>query len=425
VAKIWKRTDRDTWCVDYRDAGGVRRRLTANSRAQAEALLAEKVKDSCDGPPLVRGQDPLLADYAQRWLAAAATRIKPQTLVSYRSLLSNHILPALGQLRMRALHRLHIKELLADKRAAGLSKNSVRLIKATLSAMCAEACEDAIIKVNPAAFSTRRGSAALDGISHSERRAAIRPFSTAELEALLDVARAHPERHVLYLLLARTGMRPGEALGLRWDDLDLTRREILVERSVALGEIVTTKTGHARRVDMSRELAAALAALYLRREKEALRHSQGEITQWVFCSRRGGLRGQREVRRQFMVTMRRAGLSGHRLYDLRHTFATLLLAGGMPLTYVAAQLGHAKPTTTLSWYSHWLPRTDKSFVDFLDSADFLAPVGTKPTANEGEESGKVPDVLEKIVGRQTNHPVIRYPWWNRSTWWSWAQARRD
>ena len=64
--------------------------------------------------------------------------------------------------------------------------------------------------------------------------------------------------------------------------------------------------------------------------------------------------------------LRQAKLPGFRLYDLRHTFATGLLAQGAPITYVAAQLGHAKPTTTLQWYAHWLPRADKHWVDALD-----------------------------------------------------------
>ena len=60
-------------------------------------------------------------------------------------------------------------------------------------------------------------------------------------------------------------------------------------------------------------------------------------------------------------------MSGHRLYDLRHTFATLLLAKGAPITYVAAQLGHAKPSTTLQWYARWLPQADAGFVHRLDA----------------------------------------------------------
>jgi hypothetical protein len=77
--------------------------------------------------------------------------------------------------------------------------------------------------------------------------------------------------------------------------------------------------------------------------------------------------------------MKKAGVSGHRLYDLRHTCATAMLAKGAPITYVAAQLGHAKPTTTLQHYARWLPQASVGFVDLLDApGPFWHQSGTDP-----------------------------------------------
>ena len=74
------------------------------------------------------------------------------------------------------------------------------------------------------------------------------------------------------------------------------------------------------------------------------------------------------VTRVFKRVLKAAALPNFRLYDLRHTFATQLLAQGAPTTYVAAQLGHSKPTTTLQWYAHWLPTSRRTYVDALDTA---------------------------------------------------------
>ena len=83
----------------------------------------------------------------------------------------------------------------------------------------------------------------------------------------------------------------------------------------------------------------------------------------MFPSRTGKPLEVLTIARQFQALLRRAGLPRFELYDLRHTYASQLLAENAPITYVAAQLGHAKPATTLQYYAHWLPRGDKAYID--------------------------------------------------------------
>jgi integrase len=385
--KIWKRHDRDSWTVDYRDASGSRRRLTADSRKGAETLLAEKMQEPREGGSKLRPENPVLTEYAQHWLQGAATRLKAKTVRSYAQLLNSYILPELGGLRLRDIDRRHVKQLLADRRAQGLAKNSVRLIRATLSALFSEALDDGIIKGNPAIAVGRQRGGSADEISQTDRQAAIRPFADGELSAFLEAAKTVSfDFHALFLTMFRTGMRPGEARALRWSDIDLSRREILVERAFSDTTLSTTKTKDIRRVDMSQELAAALAHLYTLREKQALARGWGEVPELVFLNNAGHALDHARLRKMFDRIMRHAGLGGHVPYDLRHTFITSLLTLNAPINCVAAQAGHRDPTTTLRWYSHWLARTDsKSFVDSLDSdslAPELAPTGESSGVNE-------------------------------------------
>jgi integrase len=373
---VRKRRDRDGWLLDYKDSTGQRRReqVDAKTKGEAERLLAARINEIAQ-PTLASDAASLtLNNLAEEWLGHVSTQLKPKTIRSYSQLFKLYVLPKLGNMRIGTIQRRHVKALLGQHREAGLSKNTVRLIRACLSAMLAEAVDDGRLALNPAALASRRGRAHADSITASDRQKAIRPLAENELAAFLKQAEAD-SYHVLLMTLARSGMRPGEAMALRWSDLDFVNRQILVERALSDGGVSSTKTGAIRRVDMSRELRDALTGLYVAREKETLRRGWSEIPQWVFVNSRGNLLDQSRLRKHFASVLRKAGLSGHTPYDLRHTFATLLLAKETPITYVAAQLGHAKPTTTLQWYAHWLPRSDRNYIDALDTpADF----GTRP-----------------------------------------------
>jgi integrase len=315
--------------------------------------------------------DVTLNSFADRWLKAITPDLKPRTVLSYTQLLDCHVRPAFGAKKLHDIERGDLKRLLNEKRTSGLSKNTVRLIRATVSALFAEAIDEGIVTANPAAALSRRRGKRADSISLRERVKTIRPFSETELNDLLEAAKADSDTYPLFLLLARAGLRPGEAFALTWADLDFTHREILVERALSRGKIGSTKTDTVRRVDLSQGLADALRALLIHRDKQTLQSGWSEVPPWVFVNREGNPIDESRLRKRFARTMKAAHISGHRMYDLRHTFASHLLSKGAPITYVAAQLGHSKPTTTLQWYAHWLPRNDRAFVDALDYAPAL------------------------------------------------------
>jgi integrase len=369
VADVWKRKGRKTkpWVADYTDANGRRHRLSAETKEQAQILLGEKTREARAIGPTVQNPDVTLVEYAENtWLPLIKTSLKHATVKSYRYALHAHILPAFGNLKLRHLTRGHVKQFLTEKRQTGtLSKSTIRLIRAALSSMLGEAVDDGAAIINPALATGRtRGRKQPDTVIQTEV-APERPFNEAELSALLDAAPAQEPR-VLLMLLARAGLRPGEAMGLQWTDLNFTKREILIERSFYDGVLGTTKTGRRRQVDMSQQLAAGLSSLYIQREREKLEGKWSEIPDWIFCLNNGEPLRIEHVRDRFDRALRRAGLSGHVPYDLRHTFASLLLAKAAPLTYVAKQMGHSNPGITLKHYAHWIPSGDKSFVDSLD-----------------------------------------------------------
>src|SRR5262249_14229183 len=150
-----------------------------------------------------------------------------------------------------------------------------------------------------------------------------------------------------------------------------------------------------------------------------------EPAPWIFPSEAGTPLDEANVARAFRSVVQAAGLPRFRLYDLRHTFATHLLEQGAPITYVAAQLGHRKPTTTLMYYAHWLPRGDKGYVDRLaaarEAATAMAPPRARSEASPGSlwhrygtrsESGtpaaaEVPDSIGEPCRNRTYNLLIK------------------
>ena len=414
MAKVWHRhrASGDDWIVDVRDRAGVRRRFTASTREKADLLLAQKTAEYQEPEKLLGDPEMTLDTYADQWLQGITTEgaIKPRTIVSYRQLFLCHIAPTLGAIKLRDLQRRDVKALLNAKREQALSKNTVRLIRATLSVMLAEAMDDGYVDSNPATLPARKR-----GKKKAVQAMVLRPLEEDELARLLNTAREKdPEYFPLFLLLARTGLRPGEAFALEWADLDFPKRKLSVERALSAGIVGTTKTGTAREVDMSHELADALAALYRVREAQTLKHQWGDVPDLIFVNAQRGFLDESRVRKRFARVLKAAGVGGHRLYDLRHTFASTLLKNGVPITYVAAMLGHADSTTTLRWYARWLPKSGKSYVNSLDTGGLTwhqvgtklqngaddAPVLAENTANSQENLGgpletRTPDPLIK------------------------------
>jgi integrase len=142
-------------------------------------------------------------------------------------------------------------------------------------------------------------------------------------------------------------------------DIDFRARELSVERSWSLRRIETPKTGRTRRVDMSEQLVRALRRLEIDRMVEKVKRGWSELPPWVFCTDEGTPLDESRVRKTFSHALRRAKLPRFRVSDLRHTYASLLLAENVPITYVSEQLGHADATTTFRWYARWIPRAGK------------------------------------------------------------------
>ena len=226
--------------------------------------------------------------------------------------------------------------------------------------MLSQAVEDEKLPANPA---LRLGRYLRRG---DEPETVIEPLTRSEAELLATTAKADFARwHPWVLCALRTGLRLGE-LALQWSDVDWNGHFLVVQRNIVRGVVTSPKSHQRRRVDMTPQLEAAL--LVWRRVLRARWVKKGEpVPPWVFPSLEGTALEERNVRHVFIRLLAKANLRQIRIHDLRHTYATLLLATGAPITYVSQQLGHGDASITLRVYAHWLPDASRREVDRLDT----------------------------------------------------------
>ncbi|WP_447979040.1 tyrosine-type recombinase/integrase [Candidatus Nitrospira bockiana] len=423
MATIWKRKDRDVWVVDYRDATGKRIRLTASTRQDAETLMADKIKEAKE-PGLLNAaaRDLTLKEYTAEWLDRVKGDLEEKTWRSYKQNLERHVVPALGHLKVREITVSHVARLLADKRKARYgkgegkpySRTALRLMKASLSSVLTDAVElDGLLKSNPALAITSRKKRNRAGTSQPEAN----PMTAKQWNAFLAHAVLREQQgllpyrlRVMWDLRVKTGLRPEEAYALHVGDVDQRTKTLRVERAVSFGRIKPTKTHERRIVDLTDELADLLGDYVDFVKAEALAGNVPE-PYWLFPGREGGLvteADERWHRDLFKQILSAAKLPDFTPYDLRHTFASLLLSNYAPLLYVSKQMGHAKPTTTLTNYAKWVPSGEQRFVNLLDQLS--KKVGTKSWHQVDITDGEDSEVLEKDGGPcrdRTYGPLIK------------------
>jgi len=169
-------------------------------------------------------------------------------------------------------------------------------------------------------------------------------------------------------------MRIGEALALKWGDLDYNGRFIEVKRSYVRNRISTPKNKKGRRVDMSFQLAETLKTHELISKKKGLALGLGDIPEYVFTNEKGKIIDVSNWRRRvFKKALRKAGLREVRIHNMRHTYATLRISKDDNIADVSKQLGHHSVKLTWDVYYHWVPGNNKSEVDALDDPSLTRP----------------------------------------------------
>jgi integrase len=347
-----------------RDANGKRvyhNKTIRGSKKDAQRY-ATKAQREIDTGTFLEPTRESVAEYLTRWLDSAAKgRVRARTLSDYRAIVKRYIEPAIGPTRLSQLRAPEIQKLYTDMQERGLSPRTVRYAHAVLRNALGQAVKWGLLHANPA----------LAASLPQQQRREMATFTPAQARTFLE--KAEVDRfHALWVLLVTTGLRPGEALALRWSDYDGERVRVqrtLVRRAGIGIRFEEPKTDRSRRsVPLTTAAVRALTSHRKRQAEDRLRAG----TAWqdedlIFANRRGAPLDWHIVSRDyFKPLLARAELPRIRPYDLRHTCATLLLAAGENPKVVSERLGHATITLTLDTYTHVLPDMQQAATERME-----------------------------------------------------------
>ncbi len=338
------------------------------TKRDAERALRE-VLLSLENGSYVKQNKLTLGEWLDQWCESfVSMNTTPRTYVSYRSIIDCHLKPGLGSIALSRLEPQQIQAYYADKLAKGrvdgkgsLSKRSVLYHHRILSKALDQAVKMGLVVRNVAKLITPPRVA----------RAKINVLDADEASRLLDIA-SNTVYYPLFAMLLYTGLRRGEAIALRWKNIDLIRLELyVVESAYRIRKefiIKEPKTLHSKRaVSLSPSLATLLREY--REDQELMRKQMGSTLNnedFVFSWPDGRPMDPDVVTQAFHRIAGQAGLKNIRLHDLRHTHATLMLKAGVHPKVVSERLGHANIGITLDTYSHVLPGIQEAAAERFD-----------------------------------------------------------
>jgi integrase len=345
--------------------GRKRRTIYGKTRAEVATKLSKALSDR-EGGLVFDAGGLTVGKYLDRWLAdSVKDTVRQTTYQGYERIVRLHIKPSLGRIKLKDLTVVHVRGAYRERLDAGLSPRMVQLVHVILHKALKQAVADGLIPRNTTEVvkAPRPEKKEITPLSHEQARSLLRAAQGERFEAL-------------YVLAVTTGMRQGELLGLKWEDVDLEAGTLQVRRTLSTATGGGLKFGAPKTSKSRRSIKIpATALLPLKRHRRAQLEERMKLAGLfedhglIFPSRAGKpVYRQDLITRSFKPLLRRARLPNIRFHDLRHTCATLLLSKGVHAKFVQELLGHANISITLDTYSHVLPGMGDAAAGAMDEA---------------------------------------------------------
>jgi integrase len=339
MGSVYQRKD-GRWVAKYQDLEGSWRYIYRKSKGEAKQALREALKNQEEGINLSKIS---VQEYLEDWLEGQRGVVSERTLIVKRGNLRVHVISALGT---KQLSKLTAKEIRGIYRYKDLKPSTINKIHSTLR----QALDDAVgkhIRSNPAREIKR--------LRQPKQETEV--LSPDQVKKLITACRDDRLEGV-FILGATCGLRIGEALGVKWSDIDFDKGTLTIKRTIWRGKVLPTKTNSSRRTIKLPRIA--LKALY--------QHKAKDSSTWVFPTAKGNPHyAANFYRRNWKPMLKDAGLPPITFHQLRHGAASFLLSQRVPIPVVSKFLGHANPSITLSVYSHMIEGDEGTAGSAIDS----------------------------------------------------------
>lgn len=302
---------------------------------------------------------PTVDEYSKMSFEIHSSTRKQSTQSDYRISYEKHIKPYLGKKKLNAIKPSDIA-LWQNKILESVSPRRLKAIRAVLSTIIQDAMRDELLVRNPLPLVKLPRA----------NKVEIEPFSIREIFAILN--NADGQYRNFYALGFFSGLRSGEMIGLKWEDIDFFRREISIKRAIKMGVISTPKTlKSVRDIDMIDTLFPYLQNQY---------SITGKYNSYVFLNEhQENFYDIKRIRdTHWKRVLQKCGLKYRPIYHTRHTFATVMLENGEDILWISNMLGHTDSTMTLSRYAKYIKRDEKKRASFLEKRVALNSTETAP-----------------------------------------------
>lgn len=306
-----------------------------------------------------------LGRWLHHWLKDyKSINLKPRTYDTYETQMNVHIIPELGHIELQDLKTIMIQQFINKLHNAGngLSSATIRKIHCIIQAAMNQAITNGLIQKNPATGVE---------LPRLEQRK-IRAFTQEEQDAFFKCA-CDAAMQPAFLVAVDTGLRMGELLALTWNDIDLKKRLIDVNKNIMYiknretrakvkNKLIVQSTpkteASTRKIPMTEKVYITLMKLKVKSSPDCC---------LVFATSKGTHYNPRNFERAFMKVVENAGLEHCNSHTLRHTFATRCFEHGVPVKIVSKWLGHSKISHTLDIYTHVMPELENQAIKMLES----------------------------------------------------------